>query len=78
VVVAYFVGMLGNLLPLPGGIGGVDGGMIAALVRFGIAGGAALVAVLAYRAYAFWHPIVPGALAYLQLVRRMHVSHDHP
>ncbi len=30
-VQAYFVGMLANLLPLPGGIGGVDGGMIGAL-----------------------------------------------
>ena len=28
---AYFVGLLANLLPLPGGIGGVDGGMIGAL-----------------------------------------------
>jgi len=25
-VMAYFIGMFGNLLPLPGGIGGVDGG----------------------------------------------------
>ena len=33
---AYFVGMLGNLLPLPGGIGGVDGGMIGAFVAFGV------------------------------------------
>ena len=30
---AYFVGTLGNLLPLPGGIGGVEGGMIGALRR---------------------------------------------
>ncbi len=32
IVIAYFVGMLGNTLPLPGGIGGVDGGMIGAFV----------------------------------------------
>jgi len=31
---AYFVGMLGNLLPLPGGVGGVDGGMIGAFAAF--------------------------------------------
>ena len=30
---AYFIGMLGNLLPLPGGLGGVEGGMIGALRR---------------------------------------------
>ena len=36
IVVAYFVGMLGNMLPLPGGIGGVDGGMIGAFAAFGV------------------------------------------
>ena len=30
---AFFVGMLGNLLPMPGGVGGVEGGMIGALRR---------------------------------------------
>ena len=38
--------MLGNLLPLPGGIGGVDGGMIGAFIAFGVDGGLAVVAVL--------------------------------
>ena len=33
---AYFVGMLGNLLPLPGGLGGVEGGMIGAFAAFGV------------------------------------------
>jgi uncharacterized membrane protein YbhN (UPF0104 family) len=69
VVMAYFVGMLGNLLPLPGGVGGVDGGMIAALIGFGVAGGLAIAAVLAYRAFAFWLPTIPGTLAYLRLRR---------
>ena len=66
---AYFVGLLGNLLPLPGGIGGVDGGMIGALVAFGVTGSLALVAVLVYRFFAFWLPTLPGAIAYFQLRR---------
>jgi uncharacterized membrane protein YbhN (UPF0104 family) len=66
-VMAYFTGMLGNLLPLPGGIGGVEGGMIGALIAFGVPGGLAVVAVLSYRAFAFWLPTIPGAIAYLQL-----------
>jgi len=45
----YFVGMLGNLLPLPGGVGGVEGGMVGTFVAFGEPAGPALVAVLAYR-----------------------------
>jgi uncharacterized protein (TIRG00374 family) len=69
IVMAYFVGMLGNALPLPGGIGGVDGGMIGAFLAFGVPGGLAVVAVLAYRAFSFWLPTIPGALAYLQLRR---------
>jgi uncharacterized protein (TIRG00374 family) len=67
IVMSYFVGMLGNTLPLPGGIGGVDGGMIGAFAAFGVDTEIAIVAVLAYRAFAFWLPTVPGALAYLQL-----------
>ncbi len=69
IVVAYFVGMLGNMLPLPGGIGGVDGGMIGAFAAFDVDFGYATVAVLTYRAFAFWLPTVPGAIAYLQLRR---------
>jgi uncharacterized protein (TIRG00374 family) len=69
---AYFVGLLGNLLPLPGGIGGVDGGMIGALVAFGVSGSLALIAVLVYRLFAFWLPTIPGAIAYFQLRRTVH------
>jgi putative heme transporter len=70
-VQAFFVGMLGNLLPLPGGIGGVDGGMIGALVAFGVGGQLALLAVLTYRLFTFWLPTIPGVIAYFQLRRRV-------
>ncbi|MGH2841515.1 MAG: lysylphosphatidylglycerol synthase transmembrane domain-containing protein, partial [Solirubrobacteraceae bacterium] len=69
IVQAYFVGFLGNLLPLPGGIGGVDGGMIGAFLAFGVPAPVAIPAVLAYRAFAFWLPTIPGAIAYFQLRR---------
>jgi len=69
VVQAYFVGMLANLLPLPGGIGGVDAGMIGTFVAFGTGSSLALVSVLTYRLFAFWLPSVPGAVAYFQLRR---------
>lgn len=67
IVMAYFVGMLGNLLPLPGGVGGVDGGMIGSFAAFGVDFGLAAVAVLTYRGFAFWLPTIPGAIAYFQL-----------
>jgi len=72
IVMSYFVGMLGNALPLPGGIGGVDGGMIGAFTAFGVDVELSVVAVLAYRAFAFWLPTLPGAVAYLQLRRTVH------
>jgi uncharacterized membrane protein YbhN (UPF0104 family) len=68
-VVAYFVGMLANTLPLPGGIGGVDGGMIGAFIAFGVDPSLAVVAVVAYRGFAFWLPIVPGVAAWVSLRR---------
>ncbi len=69
ILMAYFIGMTGNLLPLPGGLGGVEGGMIGALVAFGVDFNLAVVAVLSYRAISFWLPTVPGAIAYFQLRR---------
>jgi uncharacterized membrane protein YbhN (UPF0104 family) len=76
VVMAYFVGQLGNVLPLPGGIGGVDGAMIGAFSALGVSSSLAVVSVLAYRAFAFWLPTLPGAVAYLQLRRTVHRWQD--
>jgi uncharacterized protein (TIRG00374 family) len=66
-IMGYFLGTLGSLLPLPGGIGGVEGGMIGAFVAFGLPGGRAVVGVLAYRAISFWLPTLPGIGGYLSL-----------
>ena len=70
IVASYFIGMTANLLPLPGGIGGVEGGMIGALIAFNVPGGLATVAVLSYRAFSFWLPTIPGALAYISILRQ--------
>jgi putative heme transporter len=75
---AYFVGMLGNLLPLPGGLGGVEGGMIGALAAFGVQLDLAVVSVLSYRAISFWLPTLPGIIAYLQLRRTVARWRDEP
>lgn len=70
-VLAYFMGMLGNLLPLPGGIGGVEGGMIGALIACGAAAGPTVGGVLAYRLVALWLPTGCGVLAYGALLGRI-------
>ncbi len=71
VIMGYYVGQLANAIPIPGGIGGVEGGMIGCFIALGVNAGAAVVAVFAYRAISFWLPTLPGALAYLQLRRRI-------
>jgi putative heme transporter len=70
VVQGFFVGMVANLFPFaPGGVGAVDAGMIGAFVLFGLPSQAVFPAVLTYRLIAFWLPIPPGIVAFLQLRR---------
>jgi putative heme transporter len=69
VIMGYYVGQLANAIPLPGGIGGVEGGMIGCFIALGVNAGGALIAVFAYRAISFWLPTIPGTVAYLQLRR---------
>jgi uncharacterized protein (TIRG00374 family) len=69
IVMAYFVGFIANTLPMPGGVGAVEGGLIGAFSAFGVPVQTAIVAVLAYRALSFWLPTLPGAVAYPQLRR---------
>ena len=66
-VMGYYVGTLANTLPLPGGIGGVEGGLIGAFLAFDVNGPLAVLAVLAYRTISYWLPTLPGAIAYLRL-----------
>jgi uncharacterized membrane protein YbhN (UPF0104 family) len=71
ILLAYLIGQLGGLLPIPGGIGGIDGGLIGTFVVFGTSASAATAAVLAYRIILFWIPLILGALAFISLRRSM-------
>ena len=71
IVMSYYVGTLGNALPLPGGIGGVEAGMIGAFLAFGVQRQLAVLAVLAYRTISYWLPTIPGVIAYWRLVRQL-------
>jgi len=71
ILLAYLIGQLGGLLPIPGGIGGIDGGLIGTFVVFGVPASAATAAVLAYRLILFWIPLVVGAVAFVSLQRSM-------
>jgi uncharacterized membrane protein YbhN (UPF0104 family) len=64
---AYLIGQLGNWLPVPGGIGGVELGLVGALVLYGLPAVTATAAVLLYRVIELWIPAVLGLAAFLQL-----------
>src|SRR3954452_13130564 len=71
VLMGYLIGQLGGLLPLPGGVGGIDGGLIGVLVLYGAPVAPTVAAVLAYRLILFWVPLIVGTPAFIALMRRM-------
>ncbi len=76
-LVAYLVGQLGSLIPIPGGIGGVDGGLIGTLVLYGVDPADAAVAVIAYRGLLLSIPAIIGLPALAVLRRRLRdEAHD--
>jgi uncharacterized membrane protein YbhN (UPF0104 family) len=70
-ILGYFLGHIGNLLPMPGGIGGVEGGMVGVFVACGVPLAAAIVGTIAYQVISTWLPVVPGLGAYFSLRRRV-------
>ncbi len=71
VLMGYLIGQLGGLLPLPGGVGGIDGGLIGVLVLYGAPVAATVAAVLAYRLILFWVPLLVGTPAFVTLWRQL-------
>ena len=55
--------VLGALSPLPGGVGFLDAGLAASLIRIGVPGSTALAAITLFRALTFIVPLVTGAAA---------------
>lgn len=69
--IAYLIGELGGLIPVPGGIGGVDLGLVGTFALYHVPLASAASAVLAYRAIALWVPAVIGAGAFIALRRTL-------
>jgi undecaprenyl-diphosphatase len=71
VVGVYIVASnLGQLLPTPGGLGAVEGALVAGLSAIGIPAPTAIAAALISRVLTFWLPVVPGVVAFRLLQRR--------
>jgi uncharacterized protein (TIRG00374 family) len=69
VLMGYLIGQLGGLLPLPGGLGGIDGGLLGALVVYGLPAAAAAAAIVAYHLILFWLPLVLGGAAFASVLK---------
>jgi uncharacterized membrane protein YbhN (UPF0104 family) len=67
VVLAYQIGYLSNFIPVPGGIGVLDGSMIGMLVLYGVGGTVASAATLIYHAISLWVPAAWGTIAFIVL-----------
>jgi uncharacterized membrane protein YbhN (UPF0104 family) len=68
---AYLIGELGGLIPVPGGIGGVELGLVGTLVLYHVSATEATAAVLAYRALALLVPSLLGLGAFVRLRRSL-------
>jgi uncharacterized membrane protein YbhN (UPF0104 family) len=66
-VLGYLIGQLGGNLPIPGGIGGLDGGLIGTFALYHQPLATTTAAVLVYHFIALWVPALLGSAAFVQL-----------
>ncbi len=59
-VLGYQIGYLANLVPIPGGLGVLEGGLLGALLLYGLPAAPTAAAVVLYHAIALWVPAVGG------------------
>jgi uncharacterized membrane protein YbhN (UPF0104 family) len=71
VFAVFTVGVLvGTATPTPGGLVGVEAGLVAGLLAYGAGSSPALAAVLLYRFLTYWLPLLPGLVVFLAIRRR--------
>jgi uncharacterized membrane protein YbhN (UPF0104 family) len=69
-ILAYCIGYLASMVPMPAGIGVLDSGLAGALVLYGLSPAASVGAVLVYHAISIWVPGLGGLIAWLPTRRR--------
>lgn len=69
IVLAYQIAYLSAVIPVPGGIGVVDGSFVGVLVLYGVDARSAAAATLVYRGISLWIPAIWGTVAYIVLRR---------
>ena len=68
-VLAYQIGYIANIIPIPGNIGILDGSIVGMFVLFGVNATHATAATVVYHGFALWVPALWGTVAFLILQR---------
>jgi hypothetical protein len=66
-VLAYQIGYLSNFVPIPGGIGVLDGSFVGMFVLYHVNASIATAATVVYHAISLWVPAMWGTVAFLLL-----------
>jgi uncharacterized membrane protein YbhN (UPF0104 family) len=74
-LLAYLIGYLAATVPVPGGIGVLEGGLVATLVAYGAPASKAAAAVIVYHAIAFWIPSLGGVIGLVALRLSSRLEH---
>jgi uncharacterized protein (TIRG00374 family) len=69
IVLAYQIGYLSNIIPVPGNIGVLDGSLVGMLVIYGASATTATAATVVYHAISLWVPAMWGTVAFVLLRR---------
>lgn len=69
IVLAYQIGYLVNVIPVPGNIGVLDAGLVGMFVIYGVSATTATAATVVYHGIALWVPAVWGTVTYIILRR---------
>jgi uncharacterized membrane protein YbhN (UPF0104 family) len=69
IVLAYQIGYLANIVPIPGNVGVLDGSLVGMFVLYGVSATLATAAIVVYHAIALWIPAMWGTIAFLVLRR---------
>jgi uncharacterized protein (TIRG00374 family) len=74
VLLAFTLGVaVGTASPTPGGLGGLEAGVVAGLVAQHLGNSPALAAVLLFRLFSYWLPLVFGGAAFAYVNRRHYI-----
>jgi uncharacterized membrane protein YbhN (UPF0104 family) len=68
-VLGYQIGYLANVVPIPGGLGVLEGGLLGALLLYGLPAAPTAAAVVLYHAIALWVPSIGGTVGFVRLRR---------